>query len=294
MPTIVQDALQKIDANGRVDRIADKFQRSITQTYDQAGTPGRRVKNFLHGTWLGHPLHSALSDVPIGAWTTTFAFDAFDAIRGRQDSSNLAIGTLAIGLAGSAAAAAAGFTDWSRIDGRARRTGLLHGMLNATIATLNMTSLGFRLAGHGGTGRKLSFAAYGIAGFSAYLGGHLVFRERIGVNHADDTPSESQFQTVMSIAELIDGKPHQVKVDGVSVLLVKLGDDIRAITDTCTHLGCSLAEGTVEGESVTCPCHGSQFSLKDGHVVNGPATFPETALEIRAEQGQIALRFAPK
>jgi nitrite reductase/ring-hydroxylating ferredoxin subunit len=199
-----------------------------------------------------------------------------------------------LGLAGSALAAAAGFTDWSLTDGRARRIGFVHAMLNASVSALNVTSLAFRLAGNGSTGRKLSMAAFGIANVSAYLGGTLVFRERIGVDQGDDTPSESQFQTVVSAAELIDGKPHQVKVDGVPVMLVKLGGDIRAITDTCTHLGCSLSDGNVEDGKITCPCHSSQFSIEDGHVVNGPATSPETALEVRVQQGQIQLRFAPK
>jgi nitrite reductase/ring-hydroxylating ferredoxin subunit len=71
---------------------------------------------------------------------------------------------------------------------------------------------------------------------------------------------------------------------------VKQGDRIHALRETCTHLGGPLAEGTVEGDVIHCPWHGSRFSLEDGSVVGGPATFAEVVYEVRVRNGQVEVR----
>jgi Rieske Fe-S protein len=55
----------------------------------------------------------------------------------------------------------------------------------------------------------------------------------------------------------------------------------KAFTAVCTHQGCTV--GTVAGGTIDCPCHGSKFSIKDGSVVNGPATSPLAAITIKVE-----------
>jgi nitrite reductase/ring-hydroxylating ferredoxin subunit len=63
-----------------------------------------------------------------------------------------------------------------------------------------------------------------------------------------------------------------------------------ALAETCSHLGGPLAEGQLEGNSVRCPWHGSRFALKDGSVLDGPATHPQPCFETRIRNGQIEIR----
>src|SRR5437763_13841111 len=102
---------------------------------------GRHVKNFLHGTWVGHPLHVILTDVPIGVWTAAIVFDALDTMKARREYRCAADTAVALGLAGAVGAAATGLTDWQDIDPPARRIGLVHGILNVASVALFGTSL---------------------------------------------------------------------------------------------------------------------------------------------------------
>ena len=73
------------------------------------------------------------------------------------------------------------------------------------------------------------------------------------------------------------------KAEGKGIVVSNIGGKFSAIGEKCTHRGCSLAKGRVEGEVVTCPCHGSKFSLKTGAVVKGPAAEPEPAYPVTVE-----------
>jgi nitrite reductase/ring-hydroxylating ferredoxin subunit len=141
-------------------------------------------------------------------------------------------------------------------------------------------------------GIALSMLGYAIASFSAYLGGHLVFGEQIGVDHTAtaDQDQPKKFTAVMRASDLKERKPVRVDVEDAAVLLVRTGDTINALTNTCTHLGGPLNEGKLEGDSVRCPWHGSRFCLSDGKVLEGPATFDERVYEVRERDGQIEVR----
>jgi 3-phenylpropionate/trans-cinnamate dioxygenase ferredoxin component len=80
---------------------------------------------------------------------------------------------------------------------------------------------------------------------------------------------------VASLAELPDVTPTLVEVDGVPVCLVRLGDDVRAVHDVCSHQEWSLSDGgTIYDRGVECSLHGSTFSLDDGQPSSLPATKP--------------------
>jgi nitrite reductase/ring-hydroxylating ferredoxin subunit len=81
-----------------------------------------------------------------------------------------------------------------------------------------------------------------------------------------------------------------VEANGRAILLVRQGSEVYAISDVCTHIGGPLSEGKLSDGCVTCPWHGSTFSLADGRVRAGPATAPEDAFEVRVRDGQIELR----
>jgi nitrite reductase/ring-hydroxylating ferredoxin subunit len=126
----------------------------------------------------------------------------------------------------------------------------------------------------------------------AYLGGHLVYNERIGVNHAPEELPD-KFVPVMKESELPENKMCKADADGIPIFVVRRGGRIFALAEKCSHLGGPLAEGELDGETVTCPWHGSKFSIEDGSVLVGPATYAQPCFEVRVRDGQIEVR-APR
>jgi len=250
----------------------------------------RDLKNFLHGSALGHPLHPALIDLPLGSWTLAAILDGLELARGR-DKTRAADAAIKIGLIGAVAAAVAGLTDWSETDGRAKRIGMTHGVMNLAATGLYVTSLLLRRKSRS-KGIGVSMMAYAVATSSAFLGGHLTYGEQIGVDHTATADQEQpeKFTAVLDDEKLPAEKPTKVTADGVAVVLVRRGDTIYALRDTCTHLGGPLSEGKLEGDGIVCPWHGSRFCLADGRVLDGPAVFPERCFDVRVRDGKIEVR----
>ncbi|HEX7191532.1 MAG TPA: Rieske 2Fe-2S domain-containing protein, partial [Thermoanaerobaculia bacterium] len=261
----------------------DPIQKGLREWLSKA----KPVKNALHGVWLHHPLHPALVAIPIGAWTVAAVLDALE-VRAADT-------VIGIGILGALASAVTGITDWSETDSRAKKIGAVHGSLNVVATALYTTSWIMR----GNDERRrpaiaLSMLGFAIANASAWLGGHLAFGEQVGVDHtatADATKPE-KFTEVIDESELKEGKPVRVTADGVPVCLVKRGETIHAITDTCPHLGGPLSEGKLDGDVIQCPWHGSEFSLTDGRVVNGPATYDARPFDVRVRAGKVEVRAA--
>ena len=87
--------------------------------------------------------------------------------------------------------------------------------------------------------------------------------------------------------EIPAGKMKAVDVAGVSVLLVNVDGEYYAIGNKCTHRGCKLSKGALDGETLKCPCHKSVFNVKTGTVMHGPATKPEPKYAVKVEEEQI-------
>ncbi len=268
--------------------IEDAAQRGVAAAFQAGGAGGRLVKNILHGTWLGHPLHPALVHVPLGAWTTALVFDTLDERRGSrwQRPADTAI---AVGVAGAAGAALSGLADWQHVDGPPRRTGVAHAALNTLALGLYVGSLLLRRRGARGAGRVLSGVGFGVVAAAGYLGARLVYHDRLGVDHAQREGPDS-FTRAAREAEVLEGQPRRAEVDGVRVVLVRRDGRIHALGETCSHLGGPLAEGQVDGDAIVCPWHGSRFSLQDGRVLDGPATLPQPCFETRVSEGYVEVR----
>lgn len=273
-----------------LDNLATPAQTTVRELFDSAGSSGAELKKFLHGSVLGHPLHPALIDLPLGAWTLAAILDGLALARGSK-TAGASDTAIAIGLAGAVAAAITGVTDWSETDGRAKRIGLAHGLLNVSATGLYGISLFLRRRSRQ-KAIGVSMMAFGIAMTAAYLGGHLVYGEQIGVDHTatsnQDQPEE--FTAVLAARDLVEERPTKVLAGDVAVVLVKRGETIHALRETCTHLGGPLSEGTIEGDGIRCPWHGSRFCLTDGHVLDAPAVFPERLFDVRVRGDQIEVR----
>ncbi|HST53761.1 MAG TPA: Rieske 2Fe-2S domain-containing protein [Pyrinomonadaceae bacterium] len=279
-----------IEQQDFLEQASEAIQPLVTKAFEAAGPAGQEAKDFLHGTWLGHPLHPVLTDVPIGAWTAALALDALETISGRKELAAGADAAIAVGLVGALGSAVTGLTDWSETSGRARKVGLLHGLLNAGATALYTTSLVMRRRKKRSAGLGLAMLGYAVSGAASYLGGHLVFGEQIGVDHTAGQEMSKEFVAVLDESELGEGEMRKVEAEGVPVLLVRRGGEVHAIAHTCSHMGGPLSEGKLDGEVVECPWHGSRFSIKDGSVERGPATFPQPCFETRISDGQIEVR----
>jgi nitrite reductase/ring-hydroxylating ferredoxin subunit/uncharacterized membrane protein len=281
-----------IDRQSWLDPLGERLQNGILAVWQAAGTTGQRVKNFLHGVWLGHPLHPVLTDVPLGAWTVALTLDAMDSIGGRSRFARGADAAVAVGLAGAVGAAVTGMNDWAHTAGRSRRIGLAHGLLNTTAAALYTTSFVLRRRGARAEGQGVAMLGFAVSMAAAYLGGNLVYHERVGVSHADDRPGPRDFVAVLADAELAEGQMRRVNAEGVSMVVARHRGAVFAIGEVCSHMGGPLAEGQLEGETVRCPWHGSRFALDDGRVLEGPATFPQPCFDTRIRAGRIEVRAA--
>jgi nitrite reductase/ring-hydroxylating ferredoxin subunit/uncharacterized membrane protein len=276
-----------------LDAPARALQRAVHRVYEAAGTSGQHVKNFLHGVWLGHPLHPVLTDVPIGAWSTAVVLDALEAGTRRPAFGRGADVAIATGLVGASAAAVAGLTDWYQLSGKPRRVGMLHAVLNVTATGLYGASMWQRVRGQRRAGRQLGLGGFLAAMAGAYLGGHLVYALRIGVRHSRETSRPDNFVAVLPVAELGEGQLRRVDSQGQPILLVRRGDRIFAMLETCSHLGGPLSEGWLVEDSVVCPWHQSRYALETGKVLDGPSAYSQPCFETRVRNGQIEVRARP-
>jgi len=272
----------------------EKIQKSIDKALYANGNPAaQKARNFLNGTWLGEPLHVVLTDVPIGAWTVAMVFDALEMINSRHEFAVAADTSVAIGLAGAAGAAITGVTDWSDVDPPARRLGLIHGLLNIGATALFATSLILRKKKARSEGRGFAALGYALMSFSAHLGGKMVYEHRVGVDRTAGETFPENFTAVLPESKLPDNTPTRAMHQGVPILLVRRGERLFAMAETCSHFSGPLSEGKLEGDSIECPYHASRFALEDGRVLNGPAVHPQPCLEVRARDGQIEVRKPP-
>ena len=274
--------------------VDEKLQKLLDQALYGGGHPAaQQIRNFLNGTWLGEPLHVVLTDVPVGAWTVAMAFDALDLVYDRRELARACETSIGIGLLAAAGAAVTGMTDWSDVDPPARRPGLIHGLLNLSGAALFATSLLLRKKKCRQSGRIAGVLGYAVMSYAARLGGKLVYKHRVGVDRTDGQVFPQQFAAVLPETSLPDGKLTRAMYQGTPILLVRRGDRLFAMAETCSHFSGPLSEGKLEGDTVVCPYHFSRFALADGRVIDGPAVHPQPCLEVRTRNGQIEVRRAP-
>lgn len=277
-----------------VDRIAhtevlDQVARPLSQKVAEV-LGDRRLKDILSGTWLGHPLHPMLTDLPIGFWTSAMALDVLGGRRGRKGADRL----VALGVLSALPTAISGMSDWSDTIGEDRRVGLAHAAGNTLAVALYGWSWTARARGRRAKGVAIGFLAAASATAGAYLGGHLAWRRGVNVDrHAFEHPPggwvEAELAPDAALA-LDAGEAVVVRAGEATVLLVHHDGRLQAISDTCGHAGGPLHQGQIDAGCVTCPWHGSVFRLDDGEVVHGPATAPQPAYDVRREGRRVMVR----
>jgi nitrite reductase/ring-hydroxylating ferredoxin subunit/uncharacterized membrane protein len=268
------------------DPLGDLMQRIFKTIYG----PFPALRDFLHGTWLGHPVHPAVTDIPIGAFIVALVLD----LAGQSGGATWAI---AIGFVTMLIAAVTGYADYIDLDGTSKRVGSLHSTIMLIAAVLYFISLSTRL---GWWGQPASGLAEWTAGaglvlvlVGAYFGGDLVFNLGSQVDRHAWRGGGTKWQA-LDIDSVPEDRLTKAKAGAQTLVVVRRGDTIYALHDTCAHQGCSLSEGKLidDGKRIECKCHGSRFELADGSVNRGPAVFPQPRYEVRRAEGKIEVKRA--
>jgi nitrite reductase/ring-hydroxylating ferredoxin subunit len=250
-----------------------------TQRVARMLRPGR-VRDALHGVWLGHPLHPVLVQAPVGAWLSAAVLDLFPG--SEQQSRRL----VAFGLIAAAPAALAGAVDWSAQHEQQMRVGVVHAAANISASTLYGASLAVSAPR---AGKALRLAGLTMAATASLLGGHISFRQAGGANHAEPVPHliEPGWHDVLPAEAVRAEGVVRAMLGEVPVVVIADSGGVHVLADRCSHLSGPLSDGGVDDGCLTCPWHGSSFRISDGSVVHGPATSPQPVFETRVRQGTV-------
>jgi nitrite reductase/ring-hydroxylating ferredoxin subunit len=274
---------ERVDSLSWLQRFADRFVAAMAPV--RASLAPRGLLDLLHGRWLGHALHPALSDLPIGLWGGSVLLYTFGM------PSPAVLLSLA-GIASAVPAMVTGLADLLVTDGHDRRVGALHGILMTAATAIQIASPIAYFTGAPLLAGILAGVSLVITVGGAYFGGHLVLARGAMVDHTVWPVVTLDWRRTIQEDELAEGKTAAAEVDGRKVLLYRSPGDgrISAIEDACSHASGPLSLGKVCDGIVSCPWHDSQFRLSDGAVVRGPATFPQPVLEVRTSGGWIEVR----
>jgi nitrite reductase/ring-hydroxylating ferredoxin subunit len=279
-PTPFAPAIDAVEAAGVLDAPAKALGKWV-----RAALGREPLKDALSGTWLGHAVHPLLTDVVIGAFLSSTLLDLLGG-DGDERARRRLIGA---GIAAAAPTVLTGANDWADTepaDDGVRRAGLVHAVSNATAVVLYAGSL----ARSGRTASALRLGGAGALMVGGHLGGHLTLTKGVGPAQTVYDPGPGEWTPAAGASDLQDRQPLRVVVDDTPVLLLREGEELFAIHDRCSHRGCSLSEGSLEGDEIVCGCHGSRFDRRDGSVRQGPATAPQPAFEVRVRDERVEIR----
>lgn len=247
--------------------------------------PIRPIKDLLNGTWLGHPIHAAVTDVPIGTLVVTVLLD----LLGYASAADIA---LVVTVLFMLLAAITGAADYVDTDGTARSRATVHSSLMVAALLALLASLAFRAGGP--TDRSfpaaLSILALGLVSAGAFVGGDVVYAlgnmvSRHAFRGAGAKWIRLDTSDLSDLATLPEATPTKAKAGINDLVLVRIGDVVHALHAVCAHAGGPLPQGTVEDGCLVCPWHGSRFRLTDGHVTRGPSVYDQPTYEIRVAEG---------
>jgi nitrite reductase/ring-hydroxylating ferredoxin subunit/uncharacterized membrane protein len=262
---------------------ADPLGKLFVAIFSALYKPVPVIKNLLNGVWLGHPLHPAITDVPIGAYVVALVLD----FSGQRSAAAAAIG---VGIVFMLLAALAGYADYIDLENKPRRFATIHSSLMLVALVFYVVSFVMRLGATPSASEVwLSVIGFLIVITSAYVGGELVYNLGTQVDRHAWRGGGTKW-TAIDVAEVPADKPVKAKAGAQTLVVVRRGTTLNALHDVCAHQGCSLSEGKIVGETIECGCHGSRYRLADGLVVRGPAVFDQPHYEVREAEGKLEVR----
>jgi nitrite reductase/ring-hydroxylating ferredoxin subunit/uncharacterized membrane protein len=234
----------------------------------------------------GHPIHPALIPFPFAFLSGAWVFDALGWWLDRPGWSAIGAHLSLAGIATALVAAVPGFIDYLNTvppDSTAKARATKHMLANLTAVGLFAAGWWFRsdaMAQPSALIPGIELVAVGLLVAAGWMGGTLVYRNQIGVDHRYAQAGKWHDETVEAVKgaarvaakeELQENQMKLLRVNGERIVLGRTEDAYVAFGDRCTHRGGSLADGTMICGTVQCPWHGSQFDVQTGDVKAGPA-----------------------
>lgn len=243
------------------------------------------IRDLLNGRWLGHPLHSAATDLPIGLLLGTVVLD----LLGQSGAADIVLVATIVTML---LAALAGLADYADTSGTALTRATLHSTLMVVALVLLVISAVIRAGGP--TDRTvpviLSVLGFLIVSAGAFVGGDVVYVlgnmvSRHAFRGAGTKWIKLETGDVTDLATLPEATPTKMRAGINDLVVVRLGDTVHALHAVCAHAGGPLDQGTIVDGCVQCPWHASRFRLSDGLVRQGPSVYDQPSYEIRAADG---------
>ena len=250
----------------------------------------------------GHPIHPMLVPFPFAFLTGALLFDVAGRLFNKPDFGLTARHLTAAGVGAGLAAAVPGAVDYftsvppkSSASERATK----HALSNVTALALFSASW-FLRRGYRATGDSISaqIAGFGMMSLGGWMGGTLVYRNQIGVDHRyadagkwkeESAAPAGDALVVAGVDDLEVNQMRLVHARGERVVVGRTEDGYRAFDDRCTHKGGPLSDGALICGTVQCPWHGSQFDVSTGEVKCGPAEERIGTRGVEASAGQLRL-----
>ena len=249
----------------------------------------------------GHPLHPILVAFPIAFFIGTLLFDVLGTIKNEDSYRRTGFYLEILGIAFAVLAAIPGIIDYFFIvppkSSGKKRAGQ-HGVLNVLMLIIFIGVWFYRQNSAASSFVILSAEGVGVIliGISGWLGGTLVHRNQIGVDHRYASAGKWKEKYLkdqngdVEVANIDDLKTNQmmlIHLNSKRIVIGKSEDGYVAFDDYCTHKGGTLADGVMICGTVQCPWHGSQFDCKTGSVKAGPAKESIKTYPLRESQGKL-------
>lgn len=247
--------------------------------------PIRPIKDLLNGRWLGHPLHAATTDLPIGLLLGVVILD----LVGQGGAADIVLLATIVTMLLSALS---GLADYADTDGTPRTRATLHSTLMVVALLLLIVSAVLRAGAPADRTVPIALSIVGfllvtagafVGGDVAYVFGNMVSRHAF--RGAGTKWIRLDTGDVTDLAGLPEATPTKMRAGINDLVVVRLGDTVHALHAACAHAGGPLAEGTIVDGCVECPWHGSRFRLSDGLARQGPTVYDQPSYEIRAAEG---------
>jgi nitrite reductase/ring-hydroxylating ferredoxin subunit/uncharacterized membrane protein len=253
----------------------------------------------------GHPIHPMLVGFPVAYLMGSAILNLWARVSKRPRLYNTAKDLNTLGLATACAAAVPGIVDYTFAvppQSSAKERATKHALTNITALTLFAAARAGRRKGRPADWTLAAeLAGAGLIAAAGYMGGTLVYRNQIGVDHrfADagkwkvdvlPEPSHGEPTDVGGADDLEPGQMKLLRIGGRRVVLARTEDGYAAFSDRCTHKGGPLADGALICGTVQCPWHGSQFDVHSGAVKAGPARDGIETYPVRSEAGRLLVQ----
>jgi nitrite reductase/ring-hydroxylating ferredoxin subunit/uncharacterized membrane protein len=242
------------------------------------------IKDLLNGRWLGHPLHAAVTDIPIGLLLGSVVLDIVNQ-PGAADI--VLLGTIVFMVL----AAVSGLADYSDTQGTALTRATLHGTLMVVTLVILIVSALIRAGGPTDRALPIALSIIGfllitagafVGGDVAYVFGNMVSRHAF--RGAGTKWIKLDTGSITDMAALPEATPTKMRAGINDLLVVRIGDTVHVMHNVCAHAGGPLNEGELVDGCIQCPWHGSRFRLTDGTARRGPTVYDQPSYELRAAE----------